>query len=266
MLLVKVHGGTTYEDIKLKVNQAEEMARKNQDKNIDTVLFFDEANTTEALSMIKEVMVDRRIDGRPIGQGLERLQFIAACNPYRRLTKQSSSDNVTTSDDNQWNCYLIGHTDDMIHKLESAGLGYHVKTDESEDRLGHIPLRHLVYRVHALPGSMRPLIWDFGQLIPDVERLYTNQIVRRYVLHERQLPGDSSTVQGVAEVLAASQKYMRDQSATISNKVPHVISVTRRITRNAEEILQTMHLTSVTGYAPPVRYIKRHFPLLLFPL
>ncbi|KAJ7339384.1 hypothetical protein OS493_005779 [Desmophyllum pertusum] len=188
MLLVKVHGGTTYEDIKLKVNQAEEMARKNQDKNIDTVLFFDEANTTEALSMIKEVMVDRRIHGRPVGQGLERLQFIAACNPYRR------------------------HTDDMIHKLESAGLGYHVKTDESEDRLGHIPLRHLVYRVHGLPGSMRPLIWDFGQLKPDVERLYTNQIVSRYILHERQLPGDSSTVQGVAEVLAASQKYMRDQS------------------------------------------------------
>ena len=60
------------------------MARENQDKNIDTVLFFDEANTTEALSMIKEVMVDRRIRGRPIGQGLERLQFIAACNPYRR--------------------------------------------------------------------------------------------------------------------------------------------------------------------------------------
>lgn len=28
------------------------------------------------------------------------------------------------------------HTDDMIHKLESAGLGYHVKADESEDRLG----------------------------------------------------------------------------------------------------------------------------------
>ena len=61
------------------------MARENQGKNIDTVLFFDEANTTEALSMIKEVMVDRRINGRPIGQGLERLQFIAACNPYRRL-------------------------------------------------------------------------------------------------------------------------------------------------------------------------------------
>ena len=60
------------------------MAKENQDKNVDTVLFFDEANTTEALSMIKEVMVDRRIRGRHIGLGLERLQFIAACNPYRR--------------------------------------------------------------------------------------------------------------------------------------------------------------------------------------
>ena len=84
--LVKVHGGTTYEDIELKVHQAEEMARANQDKNIDTVLFFDEANTTESLTMIKEVMVDRRINGRPVGQGLERLQFIAACNPYRRYS------------------------------------------------------------------------------------------------------------------------------------------------------------------------------------
>ena len=31
---------------------------------------------------------------------------------------------------------IFRHTDDMIHKLESAGLGYHVKADESEDRLG----------------------------------------------------------------------------------------------------------------------------------
>lgn len=46
---------------------------------------------------------------------------------------------------------------------------------------GHIPLRHLVYRVHTLPGSMRPLIWDFGQLNNEVEALYTYQIVSRFV-------------------------------------------------------------------------------------
>ena len=48
-------------------------------------------------------------------------------------------------------------------------------------RLGRIPLRHLVYRVHSLPASMRPLVWDFGQLKPEVEQLYTFQIVHRFV-------------------------------------------------------------------------------------
>ena len=47
--------------------------------------------------------------------------------------------------------------------------------------LGRIPLRHLVYRVHSLPASMRPLVWDFGQLKPEVEQLYTCQIVQRFV-------------------------------------------------------------------------------------
>ena len=60
------------------------MARRNESLGIDTVLFFDEANTTDALGMIKEVMVDRRVNGRKIGVGVKRLQLIAACNPYRK--------------------------------------------------------------------------------------------------------------------------------------------------------------------------------------
>ena len=84
--LAKVHGGTTYEYIELKLHQAEEMARANQDRNIDPVLLFNDANTKESLTMIKGVMVDRRIN---VGQSLERLQFIAACNPYRRCSAYS---------------------------------------------------------------------------------------------------------------------------------------------------------------------------------
>ena len=66
------------------MEEAEKMARKNESHDVDTVLFFDEANTTDALGMIKEVMVDRRVNGRKIGVGFKRLQFIAACNPYRK--------------------------------------------------------------------------------------------------------------------------------------------------------------------------------------
>lgn len=47
--------------------------------------------------------------------------------------------------------------------------------------LGEIPLRQLVYRVHPLPESMKPLIWDFGQLNSETEELYARQIVNRYV-------------------------------------------------------------------------------------
>ena len=46
---------------------------------------------------------------------------------------------------------------------------------------GKIPLRELVYRVIDLPPSMRPLVYDFGQLNIDTERDYTLQIVHHHV-------------------------------------------------------------------------------------
>ena len=77
----KVHGGTTEGDIVKFLKRAEETAKDNRSKNLDTVVFFDEANTTDAIGLIKEIMCDRRVHGNPISQDLK---FIAACNPYRR--------------------------------------------------------------------------------------------------------------------------------------------------------------------------------------
>ena len=64
-----------------KVKEAEELAIVNREKGISTILFFDEANTTEAIGLIKEVMCDRRVHGREISKDVN---FIAACNPYRK--------------------------------------------------------------------------------------------------------------------------------------------------------------------------------------
>ncbi len=63
------------------VNRAEAEALENRKRNIDTVLFFDEANTTDAIGMIKEIMCDRRLHGKTISSDIK---FIAACNPYRK--------------------------------------------------------------------------------------------------------------------------------------------------------------------------------------
>jgi hypothetical protein len=77
-----VHGGTKEEDISGFIAEAEEEAEKNRAMNMDTVVFFDEANTTDAIGLIKEILCDRRLHGRPVS---DDLKFIAACNPYRRF-------------------------------------------------------------------------------------------------------------------------------------------------------------------------------------
>ena len=46
-----------------------------------TVLFFDEANTSEHINLIKEIMCDGSVLGRKIHQDL---RVVAACNPYRK--------------------------------------------------------------------------------------------------------------------------------------------------------------------------------------
>ena len=66
------------------MKDAERLASCNEMLDVDTILFFDEANTTDAIDLIKEIMVDRRVNGRAINPKLTRLHFIAACNPYRK--------------------------------------------------------------------------------------------------------------------------------------------------------------------------------------
>ncbi|KAI5277308.1 hypothetical protein MUG91_G144n75 [Manis pentadactyla] len=182
MKLVKVHGGTTADMIYSKVREAEELARFNKDHyELDTILFFDEANTTEAVSCIKEVLCDRTVGGQPLAER-SGLHIIAACNPYRK------------------------HSQELICRLESAGLGYRVRAEETADRLGSIPLRQLVYRVHALPSSLIPLVWDFGQLNDTAEKLYIQQIVQRLV---DSVGIEENEMRVIADVLSASQGFMR---------------------------------------------------------
>ncbi|MED6241326.1 hypothetical protein ATANTOWER_009228, partial [Ataeniobius toweri] len=182
MKLVKVHGGTTSKMIHDKVIEAETLAKTNKENHeFDSVLFFDEANTTEAISSIKEIICDHSVQGKSLASQTG-LQIIAACNPYRK------------------------HTNEMIERLEASGLGYRVHARETQEKLGSIPLRQLVYRVHVLPPSLIPLVWDFGQLSDSTEQMYIQQIVQRQakasLIEERHIPL-------ISNVLSSSQKFMR---------------------------------------------------------
>ena len=103
----------------------------------------------------------------------------------------------------------------MITKLENAGLGYHIKANETEDAIGNIPLRRLVYRVKEIPASLFPMIWDFGQLADDTEKKYARQMVKK------ALTGEDSVkeIPMVVDILNHSQRYMRgrtDESSFVS--------------------------------------------------
>lgn len=97
---LQVHGGTTKKDIIRKVEEAEHAARQNVEKeethHVYTVLFFDEANTTEAVGVIKEIMCDKTIRGRPLNL-CQSLKIVAACNPYKKYVPSSCEFFLTAS-------------------------------------------------------------------------------------------------------------------------------------------------------------------------
>ena len=69
----------------MRINQAKSLAKENYDNyKLNTILFFDEANTSDAIGLIKEIMVDKRADGKPLGLAECGLEIIAACNPYKK--------------------------------------------------------------------------------------------------------------------------------------------------------------------------------------
>ena len=96
----------------------------------------------------------------------------------------------------------------MIQKLENAGLGYHIKQEETTDSIGSIPLRRLVYRVKEIPASLFPLIWDFGTLDENAEMKYIKQMVSKSLPLNYKAP---QNVELVVQVLQQSQAYMRSR-------------------------------------------------------
>ncbi|XP_074996114.1 E3 ubiquitin-protein ligase rnf213-alpha-like isoform X2 [Calonectris borealis] len=180
MVVVRVHGGTTSKTIHKKVRQAIELARINEERHqVDTVLFFDEANTSEAIFAIKEVLCDRSVNGEKILT--DRLKVVTACNPYKR------------------------HTKETIEKLEKAGLGYRVRSEDTLEKLGYIPLRQLVYRVKPLPPSLLPLVWDFGELNEKTQSLYIREIVKSTMKNKIAI----GNLDIFTSVISASQKFLR---------------------------------------------------------
>uniref|UniRef100_A0A1I8J9G9 RING-type domain-containing protein n=1 Tax=Macrostomum lignano TaxID=282301 RepID=A0A1I8J9G9_9PLAT len=188
--ILKVHGGVSEAEVVSTLREAEKLAAENFSKSKRspyTIVFFDEVNTTSAVGLIKEVMIDGRAHGKPIDFS-KGLRCVAACNPYRK------------------------HSEETIKILENSGLGYRVRKEQTSDRFGTVPMRHLVYRVKPLPLSFLQVLWDFGNLTDESERKYIDRIIESRKTAFSEPAASEKELNILKNAIAASQRFMRTSS------------------------------------------------------
>ncbi|GLD63194.1 E3 ubiquitin-protein ligase rnf213-beta-like protein [Lates japonicus] len=161
----------------------------------------------------QRISLTEDFDKLPRKDKIKRISCVVGANKGMMDSKFDPDPTYELTADNVMKMLAINmrfrkHSPEMVERLERAGLGYRVKADETEDRLGKVPLRQLVYRVHPLPPSMASLVWDFGQLSDSTELSYIKQIVQNKVA-DHSLPVVCRDI--ISNVLAASQKYMRSR-------------------------------------------------------
>nr|XP_039268822.1 E3 ubiquitin-protein ligase rnf213-beta-like [Styela clava] len=147
----KVYGGITASDIQESIKEAEKLWSQSKTDEDMRLLFFDEANTTEAIYAIKEVMCDNTFDGEAVA--MENTTIIAACNPHKEMSKTA------------------------IEHLKSCGLGSKIHANQADEKSGS-GMRNLVYKVLPLPPSMKPYVWVMKQADECTENLYIEQIAK----------------------------------------------------------------------------------------
>ena len=135
---LQIHAGISDKDI---VDFIENVIEKEKNGNKDEIVwvFLDEINTCNSLGLITEIICNHTYLGKKID---ERFIFLAACNPYRIMTK----------------------------KMRENGLVYYNMKEKSK-------LNDLVYTVNPLPHSLLNFIFDFGSLKQEDEKKYIKNTV-----------------------------------------------------------------------------------------
>ena len=170
-----IHSGINDEDLIKFLNDNKlfkEENNKKENKNKIWV-FFDEINTCKSMSLISEIMLKRTAYGKEIKNNIT---FLAACNPYRRITKE----------------------------IEKIGLIQKNKSSISET---------LVYKVYPLPNSLINFVFDFGNLYEEDEKKYIENIIKPVV---KEIVGNNpSHIKFVEEkiknAIIISQNFIRNK-------------------------------------------------------
>ena len=131
---LQIHAGITDEEIVSFIDKITQEVKEKGKENVKIWVFLDEINTCNSLGLITEIICNHTYLGKKIN---DNFIFIAACNPYRKLT------------DN----------------MKKSGLVYYNMKEKNK-------LNNLVYTVNPLPHSLLNFVIDFGALKDDDENKY----------------------------------------------------------------------------------------------
>ena len=95
--ILNIHPGITDEKLCEEMEEANKDAEELKKYNKDLWLFFDEMNTCLSLSLLTEIFINRKFDGKEIK---DNIKLIGACNPYRKRKENKEKCGLSLSEDN----------------------------------------------------------------------------------------------------------------------------------------------------------------------
>eukprot|EP01038_Epipyxis_sp_PR26KG_P004257 gene4257-6036_t len=125
--VINVHGGMSPANL---LDDIERISKKARDRNV-VIILLDEVNSMTCVWTAKELLCDRMIQGRRIGNNID---FICMMNPKRQRK------------------FLI----------QSFGLDYSPYASVDGPIRHQVETLPYVYEVHRSPESLMNLVWDFG--------------------------------------------------------------------------------------------------------
>ena len=162
---LNVHAGITEKDVFSFMEGV-----INQNNLSDFWIFFDEINTSNAIGLIEEIMINHSMRGIPISN---KLTFIAACNPYKKKNIKNETKRYG-----------------LINK----------KAFKNQD---------LVYNVLPLPLSFNNFICNFGSLLQEDENSYIEQMIKQIKMQEEDEVLNDNLKTIASKLIEHCQLYLR---------------------------------------------------------
>ena len=213
MKIFNVHAGTTDQDIIDFLNKEvipiavrliiEESERKERCFNQNKLfiekkiwVFLDEINTCKSMGLISELMCKNSYKGTSLP---DNIIFIGACNPYRKA-------NIVNEE--------IGLNVNLAHQ-DKNNLNDNQKENIKKNALS--TKGKLVYTVNPLPHSLLNYVFDFGNLTPENEKKYIENMIEEPI---ERICNDNNIIElsrqylkkFAKDLIITSQNFIRDNN------------------------------------------------------